>query len=116
MPTTPAAGDAPARSVDEQFLDLICSDQGLLAAEFDAIIAAARPEPPTDRPGHGAAGRHPATNAARRAADPLRDPVSRPPHPGIGGWARQRAPPFRHPDPRQAERQVIATREPTLTR
>ena len=39
MPTTPSTSRT-APTVDEQFLDLICGDADLLAAEFDAIIAA----------------------------------------------------------------------------
>ena len=35
--------------VDEQFLDLICADEDLLRAEFDAIIAAEWPSPPAGR-------------------------------------------------------------------
>ena len=96
MPTTAPTSET-ARTVDEQFLDLIYGDTDLLAAEFDAIIAAEWPEPPADRPARGAAGRHPGSGPARRAADPVRGPVSRPRHPGIGGWARQRSPPLRHP-------------------
>jgi hypothetical protein len=95
MPTAPTSETAP--TIEEQFLDLIFSDTDLLAAEFDAIIAAEWPEPPGDRPGPGAACRHSGSGPARRAANPVRGPVSRPRHPGIGGWARQRSPPFRHP-------------------
>jgi hypothetical protein len=94
MPTTPATGDTTARTVDAQFLDLICSDADLLAAEFDAIIAAAWPTPPADGPGRGVAGGQPGSGAGRRAADPVRDPVHRPRHPGIGGRVRQRSPPL----------------------
>jgi hypothetical protein len=94
MPTTPATADPTARSIDEQFLELICADADLLAAEFDAIVAAEWPEPPpADRPGSGAAGRQPGRGAARRAADPVRGPVPRPRPADIGGWARQRSPP-----------------------
>jgi hypothetical protein len=35
-----------ARTTDEQFLDLVCADDELLRAEFDAIIAAEWPTPP----------------------------------------------------------------------
>ena len=35
-----------ARTVDEQLLEMICNDQELLAAEFEAIIAAEWPAPP----------------------------------------------------------------------
>lgn len=97
MPSAPAIGDATTRTVDEQFLELICSDADLLAAEFDAILAAEWPETPADTPGRSATGRRPGNGAARRAAEPGRGPVTAPRHPGIGGWARQRSPPFRHP-------------------
>ena len=112
MPTTPATGDTTARTVDEQFLDLICSDADLLAAEFDTIITAEWPEPPPDRP----APRRWRSPPRRRPCPRPGPPVTTPPPPGTGEWSRQRSPPFRHPDPRQAERQVIATREPTRTR
>ncbi|HJQ01506.1 MAG TPA: hypothetical protein VJ851_07890 [Jatrophihabitans sp.] len=98
MPSAPATSGTPARSVDEQFVDLICRDADLLAAEFDAIIAAEWPDPPAGRPGSGAAGGHPGRRAAGRAAEPVRDLIDRPRHPGIGGWARQRSPPTRTPD------------------
>jgi hypothetical protein len=93
MPTTPATGDTIARTVDEQFLDLICSDEDLLQAEFDSIIAAEWPDPPANTPGRGAAGGHPVSRAARQAATRVAGPVARPHHRGIGGWTRQRSPP-----------------------
>ena len=96
MPATPPTSET-ARRVDEQFLDLICGETDLLTAEFDAIIAAEWPEPPADGPARGAAGGRPGRGASRRAADPVRSPAARPRHPGIGGWARQRSPPCRHP-------------------
>ena len=89
-------GDTRAWAVDERLLDLICSDAELLAAEFDAIIAAEWPTPPAGSPGHGAAGGHPRSGSTRRAAGAVRGPVSRPRHPGIGEWVRQRSPPFRY--------------------
>jgi hypothetical protein len=98
MPTTPATGDTTTRTVDDQFLDLICSDADLLAAEFDAIIAAEWSDPPAHRRGRGAASAHPGSDAARRAGEPVRGTVPPPRHPGIGGWARQRSPPQPTPD------------------
>jgi len=97
MATTLATGDASAWTVDEQFLDLICGDADLLAIEFDAIIAAGWPTLPADGPGRGAANDHPGSGETRRVAGALCGPVSRPRHPGIGGWARQRSPPSQHP-------------------
>ena len=91
METISLDGAADTRTVTEQFLALIYSDETLLRAEFDAIIAAAWPGPPTvtpqgratDRPHRGA---HPETGVrVARSPGPRR--------PGIGGWARQRAPP-----------------------
>ena len=94
MPTTPALADTAAPTVDEQFLGLMCSDEDLLQAEFDAIIAAEWPSPPpTTTPRRGAAGRHPASNTHRRGGAPVARAVARPRHPGIGGWDRQRSPP-----------------------
>jgi len=105
MPTMPGTGDATARGIDEQFLDLICRDADLLAAEFDAIIAAEWPTPPANGAGRRAARGYPVRRAAGRAADPIRGPVARPRHPGIGGWARQRSPPPGRPyDARQEGR------------
>ena len=91
MPTTPTTGDTIASSVEEQFLDLICGDADLLQAEFDAIIAAEWPTPPANTPGNGAAGGHPVSRAARRAASV--DDLVRFRRPGFGGWVRQRSPP-----------------------
>jgi len=116
MPRAATGGDTTARTVDVQFFELICSDADLLAAEFDAIIAAEWPDPPADTPGRGAVGGYPGNGAARRATEPVRGPAPPLRHPGIGGWARQRSPPSRTPKSRQAGRQVIATREPTLAR
>ncbi|HEY7271923.1 MAG TPA: hypothetical protein VH502_04245 [Actinoplanes sp.] len=102
MPTPPATGNTTARTVDDQFLDLICSDADLLAAEFDAIIAAEWREPPADRPGRGAAGEHPGSGAARRAAEPVRGPVPRHGTPASAD-GHGSAHPRPAPDARQAE-------------
>lgn len=96
MPSTPNTSQT-ASSVEEQFLDLIYGDTDLLTAEFDAIIAAEWPEPPADNPGRRPVGRQPGGIPASRAVDPVRAPVSRPRHPGIGSWTRERSPPVRHP-------------------
>ena len=94
MPTSLPTRET-ARTVDEQFLDLIYGDQDLLAAEFDAIIAVGWPEPPVDRSGPSEAGRHPLSGPAHRTAGPL-GPVSRPRRPSTDGGVGQRSPPFRH--------------------
>lgn len=90
---TGVRGDV-ARGNDEQFLDLICSDDQFVQAEFDAIIAAEWPSPPPagprrDTPGgrHHDRGHH-YTEPAGPDGPPLR-----PVHPGVGAWSRQRSPP-----------------------
>ena len=101
MPTNLGTGERIARTatrtvtrtVDEQFLTLICSDEDLLRAEFDAIIAAEWPGPPTNTPGRRSADGRPARDAPGRGVDRGARPVARPQHPGAGGWARQRSPP-----------------------
>lgn len=86
----PDAFDA-TRSVEEQFLDWL-AEEDLIAAEFDAIIAAEWPGPPPLRPGRCARG-------ARRPGGPRRSrrrgvaPPGGPYRPRLGGWARQRSPP-----------------------
>ena len=82
MDTAPA--DLAARIVDEQFLQLICDDPELLAAEFDAIIAAEWPAPPTDEGGPKAtcraargAGQDSGRMARRRSGNPAAAPGSR---------------------------------------
>ena len=84
---------APSRwdELDAQFLDLICADEDLLRAEFDAIITAGwgsrmhRSRPPI----HAPASPHVrGARATRRSRNPrLR------PDPIAGSRARQRSPP-----------------------
>ena len=98
----PGAGPVPATTVgpsvvgsgaiDETLIDLICHDPDLLAAEFDAIIAVEWPTPPVDSRRHASASGRPDTGPAGVYGDG-RGPASRPRHPGVGGWARQRSPP-----------------------
>jgi hypothetical protein len=98
------------RSTHEQFLDLLCADEGLLRAEFDAIIAAGWGEqpPPAEPPGGPAAQRRPRAHAAE-AQPPRR--VGRA-GAGIGGRTRQRSPPASPQGARpHNERQVMPKRE-----
>ena len=96
MPTAPLTGDRAAQTVDEQFYDLICADADLVAAEFEAIIAAEWPEPPARRPRRRDAGGRRGSGRARRPAGgsprlgPLRDG-------GVDRSARERGPPARQP-------------------
>ena len=93
MHTYPGSADS-TRTIDEQFLELICSDEDLLRAEFDAIIAAEWPSPPATTPRRDA-GWRPAREAHRHPRARITGPVARPPQPGVGEWARQRSPPPR---------------------
>lgn len=90
-PLTDGTTDA---ALDEQFADLICSDADLLADEFDAIIAAEWPDPPSGRRGCSGDDCWRTDRAsARWILVPRRGPVARPRGPGVGEWARQRSPP-----------------------
>ncbi|UQX89177.1 hypothetical protein M6D93_04025 [Jatrophihabitans telluris] len=109
MPTTRPHSET-AQPVGEQFLGLVLADSALLAAEFDAIIAAEWPAPPAERPGRDAAGRHPVSGPTRRTADPVRGPGSGPRPAGIDGWVRQRSPPIRRMGP------AALTADPTHAR
>ena len=91
MATEPA--DIGARTVDEQFLDMICHDQELLAAEFEAIIAAEWPAPPAHRGEPKATSGPAARHAGHLVVLPVYGLTFRPRHPGVGGWVRQRSPP-----------------------
>ncbi|WP_374969570.1 hypothetical protein [Terrabacter sp. BE26] len=78
--------------VDSEFLALVCADEELLNAEFEAIVAALGPppvRPPAARERHGDRG---APTALPRRSD-RRDP----PTPGVRSEAtgRERSPPRR---------------------
>src|SRR6476659_9529514 len=92
----PADGVDAAASTAEQFVELLCADEDLLRAEFDAIIAAEWPSPPRVLPARrGVAGGRPRASTRRARARAV--PPSRPRRPGSDGSARERSPPT---DPR----------------
>jgi hypothetical protein len=79
---------------EAEFLDLICADEELLRAEFDAIIAAGWPtEPPTVR-GVGRRREHPP--AGGQGAHPRPGPLlsRQPDAPEVRARSRQRSPPL----------------------
>jgi hypothetical protein len=89
-----AAGqvDLP-RCTDADFIDVVCADEDLLRAEFEAIVAATWPEPPSTPA-------DPLPAAARRPVDrPFRAIQSRADSPPADGDAtaedrgRERSPP-----------------------
>jgi hypothetical protein len=102
MPTSSATGSNVGQSIDEQFLALVCSDEDLLRAEFDAIIAAEWPDPPMDTSRRGGLERRRASGGHRLPASPLPAPSASPRRSGIGGRAWQRAPPHQAASPRTA--------------
>ncbi|WP_165700086.1 hypothetical protein [Ornithinimicrobium ciconiae] len=88
---TGRAFDLADARVDELFWDLVCADEDLLRAEFDAIVAAGYPARPRrqrpllpPRPGPGALDDPPPALEVPRPADPgRRVPAARqrgPPH------------------------------------
>jgi hypothetical protein len=95
-PTTtgpdPFASGPVSDATDEQLLDLICNDPELLTAEFDAIVAAEWPTPPVEHRRHATAAGPPDRTLGRLTLE-VTTLASRPRHPGIGGWARERSPP-----------------------
>jgi len=88
------------RTVDDEFLDLICNDADLLAAEFQAIIATEWHEPPADGSGAGDGDGQAMHGPARPPGEPVH--WSRPA--GDGGWIRQRSPPGVNTSDRQEGR------------
>lgn len=92
----PDDGVDAALRVHEQFVELLCADDDLLRAEFEAIVAAEWPSPPKAPPARrGVARGRPRASARRGRARAVLP--SRPRHPGSDGWARERSPPT---DPR----------------
>lgn len=94
-----AQADVPADpvgavlGVDEQFLELMCADEELLRAEFDAIIAEEwAGSPPQPDPPAASSGAGPWPRGQRLPRGCLAT-ARRPHHPGADGWSRQRSPP-----------------------
>jgi hypothetical protein len=98
------------RGVDEEFLELICADEELLRAEFDAIVAreweGSLPpaEPPVPSPGTGPQPRRHGLSRGCQSSP------GAPRHPGADGWGRQRSPPRL-----TGAREAIRDRTTTLT-
>jgi hypothetical protein len=87
----------PQSAVDEEFLALVCADEELLRAEFEAIIEASWTEPPRSRPARGPA--QPLRRRNRRYPDRL----TRLQRPILRAHVRQRSPPARlTPPPAEA--------------
>ncbi|HSF99164.1 MAG TPA: hypothetical protein VLA55_10765 [Ornithinibacter sp.] len=99
MLTIPAAPARETRSHEDEFLELVCADEELLRAEFDAIIAR---EWPTSRPParpeamSRETGPHRPRQPERRVVRTLR---AKPRHPGGRLQGRQRSPPAGEPEP-----------------
>jgi len=76
MSTARATGDSPW---NDEFLALVCNDPELLRAEFDAIIASARADPPTDPSPSTTGGGHSRRASRPEAETPDRAPGHDPP-------------------------------------
>jgi len=83
---------APAGTTDDAFLDIICHDEELLRAEFDALVAASWDEPPPSPP---PAGPRPAENPAPRPTTrtTIEEEVPFESHHPAPAGRRQRSPP-----------------------
>jgi hypothetical protein len=86
----PRAAAAPA--TDEAFLDLVCADDELVRAAFEAIVAEEWPVPPSWPPPACAAGFPPPEGRERRRPLPPDDRPVQCHRPGTG-VRRQRSPP-----------------------
>ena len=86
------ATDPHAAATPDGFLDLVCADEELVRAEFEAIIAAAWPRPPSRRAvvhaQHGGSGGPAPDKACRRRIETVADDDL-----GVDRTARQRSPP-----------------------
>jgi hypothetical protein len=88
----PAATDVAATAELDAFLDLLCGDVELLRAEFDDIVAAEWPRPPSRRAvvhdQHGGNGGPAQGTGCLRGTEPSADhDIS------VDGPCRQRSPP-----------------------
>ena len=110
MTTVPNGQTDRVVGVDEEFLALMCADEELLRAEFDAIIAEEwadsppRAEPPVASPSTGPGPRRHGLprgrlSSRRRTRDPADD-----------GWGRQRSPPRFSPAHDQESKSVDGRR------
>ena len=90
---SPAGAHSTQAAVLDEFLDLLCADEELLRAEFEAIVAAEWPRPPDRRvvvrTQHVGADGDPASGRARTS--PSTPVVDR--RPGVEDSARERSPP-----------------------
>lgn len=81
----------PTTTDCDEFLDILCADEELLRAEFDAIVGASWDEPPPPTPPE------PPTPPWRAPSDRDWAGLRAAPAPfpcGAGRWARQRSPPL----------------------
>jgi len=116
MPTTYGRLGGAVDDTAEQFRALICSDEDLLQAEFDAIIAAELPIPTTPRPRCGTVGDGNFSRAQDPAGSTGAYPTTQPRHPGVGRWGRQRSPPAAASHDPAIGREGISTRTLRLSR
>jgi len=79
MTITSSEGVRPDPRIDEQFIDIICADDALMQAEFEAIVAAEwAMSPPVPRTGSGAADGRSVGRDHRRPAPRLGSGENRP--------------------------------------
>jgi len=93
----PAARPGRADRLDDEFVDLICEDDELVRAEFDALVAACwdLTPPPARPPAPSRPARQPPGWPVVSASDVSPDPPA-PSPPLRRRWNRQRSPPDHH--------------------
>ncbi len=95
---------APGASLtgQEEFIDLVCSDEDWVRDEFDAIVAAEWVGPPPTEPSQAASTPGPLPAHTKPPAGPA-PPPRRSQRPGTDGWGRQRSPPQQHTAPNRRQ-------------
>ena len=74
MPTVSTRHHDSSLAAEEEFLAIVCSDEDLVRAEFDAIIAAEWPSLPPDTPDDDAVERSPGTAGRQPRSGQVRLP------------------------------------------
>ncbi len=91
--TLPTVGEDAPPDTDEQFLAVLCAEEELMRAEFDAIIAAEWPIPPPPHRVLAVRAEDDEPPSRDQRGTPDEHPWGRLNRPGIRRWARQRSPP-----------------------
>jgi hypothetical protein len=108
MPTCATSQHGSTLAAEEEFLAIVCSDEDLVRAEFEAIIAAEWPSLPPGAPADGVAVERSPGPARRQPRGGQARLPNGARHPGIDRWSRQRSPPPHDNGHRRQEKKVMS--------